>query len=833
MSSPLRRIGIAFTLASCATRSGSHSMGPGAETQTAAPAATATATPVTGALMFPLQNVRLLDGPFHDAQLRGQAYLLGLDADRLLHTFRANAGLPTSAAPLGGWEAPDMELRGHSLGHYLSACALMYAATGDDRLRQRAVDLVAELRKVQRALAERGAHTGYLSAFPESFFDRLESRQGVWAPYYTLHKIMAGLLDVYRATGDVTALEILQGMANWVAYRASRLDQRAWQALLETEFGGMQEVLTDLFASTRDPEHLRLARLFDHHAVFDPLENGVDTLDGHHANTQIPKAIGAARDCALTGTSRYCSVAESFWKHVALERSYVIGGHSENEHFSPTRHLSRHLGVKTAETCNTYNMLKLTSELFQRDADASRIDFYERGLFNHILASQDPATGGVTYHVALTPGSWRTYSTPTDSFWCCVGTGMENPARYGDAIYAHNGESLFVNLFVASALAWPEHGVELQQQTRFPDEGRTLLRLHLTKPRRFALRVRHPTWAATITTQVNDGPVSTDNAPGGFASLERDWHDGDVVDVRLPMTLRAEALPDDPSLVALLYGPIALAADLGNSGLDHALRYGPQAPELALETTPAAPTFVAASVADVLSHIRPSATPLEFRSDGIGEPQDVQLRPFFRMADSRYALYFPILSEATRDARNAQTKATALARTALDARTVDRVQPGLAADEAQHRMQQKGSDGARFEGRRARSVFWGNGEFSYVLKLPRSGPSALRFECWGGESRRHRFEILSERRGHRDPDAVRRCARRDAPSRALAARAADEGARLDPHRVPSVARRVGRRHFRCARGATRPGDASKLAQGVAEASAESGLSPRPLVLETL
>lgn len=738
----VRHVCFALTLASCATtRNAPHT----SRTDAKKPLNTATTPAISTmkAQMFPLRSVRLLDGPFRDAQQRGLANLLSLDPDRLLHTFRLNAGLPTAAAPLGGWEAPDMELRGHSLGHYLSACALMFEATGDERLRQRALGVVAELRKVQLALTARGANTGYLSAFPESFFDRLESRQGVWAPYYTLHKIMAGLRDVYLATGNATALESLRGMASWVGFRASRLDDLAWQAQLETEFGGMQEVLLDLYAVTREPEHLRLARLFDHRAVVDPLADGKDTLDGFHANTQIPKAIGALKECASTGEARGCAAAESFWKHVALERSYAIGGHSHDEHFSPKQHLSRHLGVKTAETCNTYNMLKLTSNLFEHDADVARLDFYERGLFNHILASQDPATGGVTYYVPLAPGAWRTYSTPTDSFWCCVGTGMENPARFGDAIYAHQGDSLLVNLFVASELTWREKSVTLRQETHFPDEGRTRLTLRLAKPTRFTLRVRHPGWTKTITTQVNKEPVGTSAAPASFVSLEREWHDGDVVDVQLPMTLRTEALPDDPSLVALLSGPIVLAADLGDAGLDQAARYGKQAPEFALEAAPAAPAFAAESVDEVLTRIRPETTPLAFRSQGLAAPGEVNLLPFFRLSDRRYAVYFPVLSQAARDARSAEAKAAAEARTQLDARTVDRVQPGLASDESQHQLEQKGSDAGRFEGRMSRSAFWGNGEFSYVLKLPASGPAALRFECWGGESRQHRFEVLA------------------------------------------------------------------------------------------
>jgi hypothetical protein len=699
--------------------------------------------PSLRAEFFPRADVRLLDGPFLDAQRRDTAYLLQLDPDRLLHTFRKNAGLPTTAKPLGGWEAPEVELRGHTLGHYLTACALMYESTGDERLKQRALAIVAELARVQQALVKRGANPGYLSAFPETFFDRLERRENVWAPYYTLHKILAGVLDVHRVTGDPTALEIARGMARWVAFRASRLSEAQWQALLETEFGGMQEALTELYRRTGDTAHLALARRFDHRAVFDPLARGEDRLDGLHANTQIPKAIGAALDCELTGDPRYCAVARTFWERVALHRSYVIGGHSEYEHFSPTRCLSCHLGVRTAETCNTYNILKLTRLLFELDADPSRLDFYERGLMNHILASQDPATGMVIYHLALKPGAWRTYATPEDSFWCCVGTGLENPARYGEAIYARQDDALLVNMFLASELTWREKGLTLRQETAFPDEGRTRLVLRLTQPTRFALRLRHPSWAAgALGVTVNGQALPVTSRPGTFASLEREWRDGDRVDVQLPMSLRIEAMPDDPSVVAFLYGPIVLAADLGSQGLDASRRYGPQAPEMADEDTPAIPVLVASDSAEALKRVQPAAEPLAFRTAGLGRPADVELRPLFRLADRRYTVYFDLLNEAGLSRRRGRAEHEAQAVAALGVRTVDRVTPGDAKDEAAHALEQKNSEAGRFEGRLHRLAFWGGGDFSYQLRLPASGPVLVGFTCWGGESRHHTYEVI-------------------------------------------------------------------------------------------
>jgi hypothetical protein len=725
----------------------------GAEPRTAGPAKPARLE------AFPLRDVRLLDGPFQDAQRRGVAYLLRLDPDRLLHTFRRNASLPSTARPYGGWEAPDVELRGHSLGHYLSACALMYEATGDERLKQRALGIVGELRRVQQALAARGMGKGYVSAFPEEFFDRVEARKGVWAPYYTLHKILAGLLDVYRATGDATAIEVAKGMASWVASRAARLGDAQWQAMLETEFGGMQDALTALYAVTRDPEHLRLARLFDHRAVFDPLARGEDPLDGLHANTQIPKAIGAALDCELTGEARYCRVAETFWTSVALHRSYAIGGHSDDEHFPRAGSLSRHLGESTAETCNTYNMLKLTRQLFELEPRGELMDFYERGLLNHVLASQDPASGGVTYYVPLTPGAFRTYSTPEDSFWCCVGTGMENPARYGEAIYSRPAAqtpaggagragaagAVYVNLFLASELRWPEQGLVLRQETRFPDEDRTRLTLRLEHPLRLALRLRRPAWAADGLELTVNGDGVGGGAPGepdGYVTVEREWRDGDVVELRLPMSLRLEPTADDPTVVALLYGPVVLAADLGTAGLEPARRYGPPAPELKLDELPPRPALVAATSADALARVRPAGGPLSFRTEGLARPGDVELQPFFRLHDRRYTVYFDLLDEAAHRARSERAEAARRAAAAIDERTLDRLRAGVAEEEAAHQLEQKGSDSGWLGGRPYRAARGGGG-FSYVLRAPvPRGAAVLRVTYWGGEARRHRFEVL-------------------------------------------------------------------------------------------
>ncbi|MGH9823478.1 MAG: beta-L-arabinofuranosidase domain-containing protein, partial [Blastocatellia bacterium] len=590
---------------------------------------------------FPLQEVRLLDGPFRDAMLRDKQYLLSLDPDRLLHMFRVTAGLPSSAKPLGGWEAPDVELRGHTLGHHLSACSLMYASTGDVTLKRRAEKIVTELDKIQRAMPSRGFHPGYLSAFPEEFFDRLDARKQVWAPYYTIHKIMAGLLDVYLECDDELALDVVTKMADWVGFRAGRLSEEQQQRDLETEFGGMNEVLSNLYAVTGKHEYLEIARKFNHRALFDPLARGDDPLDGHHANTQFPKIIGAARQYELTGEKRYYDITEFFWRRVALHRSFVIGGNSDNEEFFPIDHFSQHLGASSTETCNTYNMLKLTRHLFSWQPSAETMDFYERGLFNQILASQDPATGMMCYYVPLKPGSYKSFSTPEDSFWCCVGTGMENHSKYGDTIYFHDDQSLYLNLFIASELNWKEKGLTVRQETRFPEEDSTRLTFKSEKPIHLALKIRYPSWAQSgVTLAVNGKQQAVQAEPGSYVTVDRDWRNGDVVQIRYPMSLRIESMPDDPKTIAILYGPIVLAGDLGEEGMEDVKRYGPSAPQVERLKPIQIPAFVC-DVKDVLTNVKPiSGAPLNFRTSGIGQPGDVLLLPFYKVVQPRYTVYW-------------------------------------------------------------------------------------------------------------------------------------------------------------------------------------------------
>jgi hypothetical protein len=689
---------------------------------------------------FAMSDVRLLDGPFRDAMLRDQKYLLALEPDRLLHNFRVNVGLPSSAKPLGGWEEPGCELRGHSLGHYLSALSLMYASTGDAEFKRRMDYIVAELAKCQSKSPAAGFHQGYLSAFPESFIDRVEQSQKVWAPWYTLHKIMAGLLDANQHCGNAQALDVLTKMADWVKFRVDHLPPEQMQKSLDTEQGGMNEVLANLCAVTGDTNYLQVAEAFNQQKFFAPLARGEDKLDRLHANTQIPKVIGATREYELTGDPTFLTIAQTFWNAVALRRSYVIGGHSDHEHFFPTGDFAKHLSTDTCETCNTYNMLKLTRELFALEPDAAKMDFYERGLYNHILASQDPETGMFVYLMSLKPGHFKTYSTPEDSFWCCVGTGMENHSKYADTIYFHGADSLFVNLFIASELSWPEQGVSLRQETKFPESDTTVLKIKSDKPVKFSLKIRHPAWAVDgLAVSVNGKKQKIESAPGSYFTLQREWRDGDTVKIQLPMKLHTEFLPGVSNEIALLYGPIVLAGELGTNGMP--VPFARNQTDFSALPAPAAPVFVC-DAGKLLDHVKPlSGKPLAFRTHDIGRPQDVTLIPFYQLHRQRYSVYWKLLSETEWQAQAAELAAAEARRIADEARTVDIVRPGEQQSEIDHQVQGEKSDPLEALGRKLRHAYDG-GWFSYEMKVDAAATNELVCTWWGDESGERNFDIL-------------------------------------------------------------------------------------------
>ena len=591
---------------------------------------------------FSLKDVRLLEGPFKQAMERDLKYMLSLEPDRLLHTFRVTAGLPSSAQPYGGWEKPDGELRGHSIGHYLSACALMYATTGDAKIKANADYVVAELAKCQTALGP----SGFLSAYPEEFFDRVFSVRRVWAPFYTLHKILAGLVDWHEYGASVQALDIAENIARWVGSRANKSDENHMEIVLNhTEQGGMNEVLTNLYSITGKPEYLALARRFDEKYYTVPLSEHRDVLKGEHVNSFIPNVIGAAREYEMTGDPALYEIATYFWNQVTGARSYATGGTSNGEGWQADPYIiSTELGKDSHESCCTYNMLKLTRHLFSWEAKAEYADYYERALFNGILPTQDPATAMMMYYVPMMPGMFKTFMTPFDSFWCCTGTGMENHAKYGDSIYFHDQDGVLVNLFIASELKWPEKGFGLRQETKFPEESKTTLIVTAAKPGEMALRVRIPWWVGKGGyVKVNGRKIEAFAAPSSYLTLKRAWKKGDRIEVVLPMGLRLERTPDNVNVAAVLYGPIVLAGQLGPVGLPEDKIFGPYGPE----GDPVAVPKLVVKDADPSTWIKPvPGKPLTFRTENVGVPTDITLVPFYKLFGQRYTVYWDLKPES-------------------------------------------------------------------------------------------------------------------------------------------------------------------------------------------
>ncbi len=571
---------------------------------------------------FPLEEVRLLDGPFKRAiDLDGQ-YLLSLEADRLVHNFRVNAGISSSAQPLGGWEAPECELRGHFVGHYMSACAQMYAATGDTRFKDKGRAVVQALAQCQDRLGG-----GYLSAFPESFIDRVEKRVQVWAPYYTLHKIFAGLEDMYVYCDDAQALQMAEKFGDWAIARNSRLTDAQMQAMLGTEQGGMNETLANLYALTGEKKYLEISLRFNHHRVLDPAERGEDRLTGLHANTQFPKFIGLARQYELTGDAQSAQGVRFFWDTVVSNRSYVIGGNSDGEVFTATNHLSR-MGPITTETCNTYNMLKLTRHLFCWNPQAAYADYYDRALCNHILSSQDPETGMMCYYVPLRTGSRKKYNSPTRDFWCCTGTGVENHGKYGDSIYFHNDRQLYVNLFIGSELNWKEKAIKVRQESRYPEEQRSSLTVSCQKPLELEIDLRHPAWASNGFKILVNGRPQEPGAPGSYVAIKRRWRDGDQIEIKMPFAVRLEGFKDRPERVAVMDGPLVMAAVIDTNKPNPGIVGQPSQFLAALK--PAAPQ------SEVLR-----AAPGIFRIPGETRATSVRLLPFYTIhAQRTYEVYW-------------------------------------------------------------------------------------------------------------------------------------------------------------------------------------------------
>jgi DUF1680 family protein len=622
-------------------------VGGGAMAATIGRTAPAAAAGLSRAAPFALGDVRLLDGPFREAQSRDLTYLLALEPDRMLHNFRANAGLEPKAPVYGGWESEEpwvnIRCQGHTLGHYLSAAALMHASTGDQRMKQRVDYIVSELAACQRA-----GRTGLVCGFPDGgaqLENAVAGRPFVGVPWYTMHKIFAGLRDAREHAGSAAALEALTALADWTASVTAPMTDAAFQHMLDTEHGGMNEVLADVSALTGDRKYLALARRFCHEALLSPMADGRDTLDGLHANTQIPKVVGFERLYALTADERYGRASRFFWRTVVDRRSYVTGGHGDGEHFFPVGEFRQRLSsAKTMETCCTHNMLRLTRQLFQASPSAAYADYYERALLNGILASQDPGTGMNTYFQATRPGYVRLFHTPERSFWCCTGTGIENHAKHGDSVYFHDSSGIWVNLFIASSVTWTGKGLTLTQRTEFPTRPATRLEIDAHRPVHAAIRVRRPGWCPGMALRLNGRPIAATPDDTGYVVLDRQWRSGDVVDIDLPMSPGAVALPGADDVVAFVYGPVVLAGRLGRDGLSpgNQIIVNERESGTMLNADVQVPTLAGDAGAVASRLTQDAADPLVFRTAGIGRPHDVELAPYYRMAHERYNLYWTV-----------------------------------------------------------------------------------------------------------------------------------------------------------------------------------------------
>ena len=588
---------------------------------------------------FPAGAVRLHGGAAAAETAINRRYLLALEPARLLHMFRLTAGLPSSAEPLGGWEAPANELRGHFTGHYLSACALLAAHNGDADAKQRGNTVVRGLAQCQAAIG-----SGYVSAFPEDLFDRLRAGKPAWAPFYTLHKIMAGLLDMHTLAGDPDAWAVLEGMGRWTERWVQPLGPDAMARVLEREYGGMNELLYNMAAVSGDARWRELGARFEHERILAPLAAGRDELQGLHVNTTIPQVIGTARGYELDGQRIHRDASAYFWHTVTERRTYATGGTSNGESWNaPPGVLARELSAYTQECCVTYNMQKLTRHVFCWTADARAADYYERAYYNGILGVQHPADGQKLYYLPLEGGYWKLFGTPLHDFWCCTGSMAESFSKLGDSIYFRDVQGIYVNLFVPSTLDWPQRGLRLTQETRFPDEDTIRLTITCSQPLRLAIRIRVPGWCATGSASLNGTPVPGFATPSSYFVIDRVWRTGDRIDVQLPMTLRAEAMPDDPAIQAVLYGPVVLAARLGTEDLGpHNLRAPPTPPRM----VPEFPTKGVA-VPGIIGTENPASwlepVPgeyLKFRTRSPNLP--LQLVPLHRLYDERYAVYFTV-----------------------------------------------------------------------------------------------------------------------------------------------------------------------------------------------
>ena len=702
---------------------------------------------------FPLGDVTLLDGPLKKARDLNIKTLLQYDCDRLLAPYLKEAGLTPKAKSYPNWDGLD----GHVGGHYLTAMAIN-AATGDKACRERMEYFISELQACADANAKNHPEwgKGYVGGVPGS--DRIWSNykkgdfgaySGAWVPYYNIHKMYAGLRDAWVYCGNEQAKQLFLGFCDWAIDLTAGLSDAQVERTLHTEHGGMNEVLADAYAITGDKKYLDAAKRFSHHRLLVPLSQRQDCLDNMHANTQVPKVVGFERIAELSGDETYHNASIYFWDIVTGERSLAFGGNSRREHFPSKEACMDFINdIDGPETCNTNNMLKLTEELHRRNPEARFADYYELATFNHILSSQHPEHGGYVYFTPARPRHYRNYSAPNEAMWCCVGTGMENHGKFGQFIYTHVGDALYVNLFVASELNWREKGLTLRQETAFPYAETS--RITITNGKgEFPLLVRYPGWVkpSSFEVKVNGQPVQIITGPSSYITINRKWKKGDIIDITFPMHNSIKYLPNEPQYIAMMHGPIMLAAKTGTEDLAHLIaddsRFGQYASGKKLPINEA-PILVNDNLEDIANQLQPIAgKPLHFTlTTKMENAIHSEIQPFFEIHDARYMMYWLALSEENYKGYLDDLAKKEQERQALEARTVDKVQPGEQQPEADHFMETDRSQVGN-----TNDVFFRDASdshyFSYLMQTGGQTDLSLRLKYWGvGEWKSHEFDIF-------------------------------------------------------------------------------------------
>ncbi len=689
---------------------------------------------------LPLNDVRLTGGPLLHAQQLDAAYLLSLSPDRMLSYYRVQAGLKPKAEGYGGWDGGGKNLTGHIAGHYLSAICFMYQATGNEEFKKRAIYIVDELAEVQAKHGD--GYCGALEHLEERFAEvsRGDIRSGgfdlngLWSPWYTLHKTYAGLRDAYHVLHLKKALDVEIGFSAWAEHVLAPLTSEQIQKMLNTEFGGMNEVLADLYADTGDNRWLTLSEKFVHHSVVDPLAAGQDILPGKHGNTQVPKLLGSLSRYVSAGIAEEGAAAHFFWDAVALHHSFATGGHGKDEYFGPADKLNDYIDGRTAESCNVYNMLKFSRALFALEPQEKYAAFMERALYNHVLASISPDNGRMCYMVPVGRSVQHEYQDMQNDFTCCVGSGMENHALLADGIYCAGNGTLWVNMYAPSTANWKEQGVHLDVQTSLPEGEAVTIKLSMASPQTFTLALRRPTWAGSgYALSINGARRSRVTAPGSYVTIQRKWQDGDTIQMVLPMRLRLESVPDNPRRAAVMRGPLALAGNLESAT--------PEDEHSALKL----PVIVTPHAAGT-AWLRPVGNNAAYEAQGeyagaAGSASAVtlKLQPFYTLHDRKYEVYWDLFTPTEWKHKQAEVAAENARILALEKITVSYAHPGMMQSERDFEMHTEGSQPVRILDRAGRG---GRGWFTFDMPVDASAHNALVVTYFTNERRPAAFKLL-------------------------------------------------------------------------------------------